>query len=56
VISAGLASDGSGTSTLREVAFAWSCGSIFILGVLVAVTPVLSYEWRHQLKTEFDDE
>jgi hypothetical protein len=56
VISAGLASDDSGTSTLREVAFAWSCASVFILGVLVAVTPVLSYEWRHQLKTEFDDE
>jgi hypothetical protein len=55
VISAGLATD-SGTSVLCEIGFSWSCGSIFMLGAIVAVTPVLSYAWRHQLKTEFDDE
>jgi hypothetical protein len=55
VIAAGLAS-GSGTSVLRELAFAWSCASIIMLGALVAVTPILTYEWRHQLNTELDDE
>jgi hypothetical protein len=55
VISAWIAG-GSGTSTIRELGFAWSCGSIFMLGAMVAVTPLLTYEWRRQLMTEFDDE
>jgi hypothetical protein len=55
VLAAALASS-SGTSDIREVAFAWSCGSILMLGVIVAVTPVLTYEWRRQMTTEFDDE
>jgi hypothetical protein len=55
VIAAGLASS-SGTSAAREVGYAWSCASILLLGVIVAVTPVLTYEWRRLLMTEFDDE
>jgi hypothetical protein len=38
------------------VGFAWSCGSILMLGAIVAVTPVLTYEWRRQMMIEFDDE
>lgn len=56
VVAAGLADTGSGTSALREVGFAWSCGAVILLGAMVASTPVLTYEWRRQLATEFDDE
>jgi hypothetical protein len=55
VISVWLAG-GSGTSVIRELGFAWSFGSIFTLGAMVAVTPLFTYEWRRQLMTEFDDE
>jgi hypothetical protein len=56
IIVATVLASGTGTSAAREIGFAWSCVSIFMLGLLVAITPVISYEWRHQLKTEFDDE
>jgi hypothetical protein len=55
-IAAGLADFGLGTSALREVGFAWSCSSIVLLGAIVALAPILIYEWRRQLATELDDE
>ena len=56
IVLATVLAGGSGKSDVREVGFAWSCGSILMLGVIVAVTPVLTYEWRRQMMVEFDDE
>jgi hypothetical protein len=41
---------------LEEIGFAWSIGSIGLLGGLVAVMPYMMYDWVHAARTEYPDE
>ena len=38
------------------MAFAWSCASLLLLGSLVALLPLLIYEWAHDLRVEYSDD
>jgi hypothetical protein len=41
---------------IEGMAFAWSCASLLLLGSLVALLPLLIYEWAHDLRVEYSDD
>jgi hypothetical protein len=51
-----LSEHGGHLSTFELVACAYSLSAIGMLGVLVALQPVLIYEWVHAANTEYPDE
>lgn len=51
-----LSEHGGQLSTFELVACAFSLSSIGMLGLLVALQPVLIYEWSHAAATEYPDE
>ncbi|HET8814012.1 MAG TPA: hypothetical protein VFM51_03565 [Solirubrobacterales bacterium] len=55
-ISLMLSEHGGRLSTLELVASAFSLSAIGLLGALVALQPLLIYEWSHAATTEYPDE
>ncbi len=50
-------SDPHGSLTTPErFLFSLSVGSIGLLGAVVALTPVIAYDWAHSLRAEYTDE
>lgn len=51
-----LSEHGGQLSTLELIASAYSLSAIGMLGILVALQPLLIYEWSHAASTEYPDE
>lgn len=41
---------------IDRMGFGWVVMSLFLLGVLIALQPLTTYEWTHSLHTEYPDE